>query len=591
MLGRTSRPRGRDEEGGVNQPLLNNSDEDLPTSGFGPTSHAARSNDSVLFAVEDGSDDDDDDEELLGDEDANKHIHAGEGARPSHSVRFQENVQVILPPLRSTFQSRETEFDLDDDDLDGVALSQLQSSRQDSRSGRRRGEQSMPLLVGLLDASAVRRSIDSPEDACSEPRIDLEELAAKRHAGGGLLDSVANMANSILGAGIIGLPYAIRQAGFFTGLLLLVVLCGVTDWTIRLIVVNAKLSGQNSYIGIMNHCFGSSGRAAVSFFQFAFAFGGMCAFGIIIGDTIPHVIRSVFPQLYRVPVLSLLTNRQFVIALCTICVSYPLSLYRDIHKLSRASGLALVGMLIIVTSVLIEGPHVPQELKGNPNARFTFLGDGVFQAIGVISFAFVCHHNSLLIYGSLRTPTLDRFNKVTHISTAISLVACSTLAISAYIVFTDKTQGNILNNFGRFDTLINVARFCFGLNMFTTLPLELFVCREVIEQYFFQHESFNMQRHVFFTTAILCSSMIIAIITCDLGVMLEITGGVSATALAFIFPAMCYIKLSAPHEPWYSRAKLPSVICASFGVVVLCISLFLALGKAWTPAGSATICI
>ena len=71
-----------------------------------------------------------------------------------------------------------------------------------------------------------------------------------------------------------GLPYAVRQAGFFTGLVLLVVLCGVTDWTIRLIVLNAKLSGQNSYIGIMNHCFGSSGRAAVSFFQFAFAFGG-----------------------------------------------------------------------------------------------------------------------------------------------------------------------------------------------------------------------------------------------------------------------------------------------------------------------------
>lgn len=34
-------------------------------------------------------------------------------------------------------------------------------------------------------------------------------------------------------------------------------------------------------------------------------------------------------------------------------VSYPLSLYRDIHKLSRASGLALVGMIIIVASVLI----------------------------------------------------------------------------------------------------------------------------------------------------------------------------------------------------------------------------------------------
>ncbi len=76
-----------------------------------------------------------------------------------------------------------------------------------------------------------------------------------------------------------------RQAGFVSGIILLVILCGVTDWTIRLIVVNAKLSGRNSYIEIMHHCFGPSGRAAVSFFQFAFAFGGMCAFGIIIGES------------------------------------------------------------------------------------------------------------------------------------------------------------------------------------------------------------------------------------------------------------------------------------------------------------------
>jgi hypothetical protein len=57
------------------------------------------------------------------------------------------------------------------------------------------------------------------------------------------------------------------------------------------------------------------------------------------------------------------------------------------------------------------------------------------------------------------------------------------------------------------DTLINVARFCFGLNMFTTLPLELFVCREVIEQYFFAHEAFSPQRHLYFTVAILVSAM------------------------------------------------------------------------------------
>lgn len=187
-----------------------------------------------------------------------------------------------------------------------------------------------------------------------------------------------------------------------------------------------------------------------------------------IGDTIPQVIRTAFPNLHTVPVLSLLTNRQFVIALCTLCVSYPLSLHRDIHKLSRASGLALIGMLIIVSSVLIEGPHVSPSLKGDPSQRFTIIGSGVFQAVGVISFAFVCHHNSLLIYGSLRSPTLDRFAAVTHVSTALSLASCVTLAVSAYLVFTDRTQGNILNNFSAVRSVLPVAR----AGVLAKLPLD-----------------------------------------------------------------------------------------------------------------------
>lgn len=106
------------------------------------------------------------------------------------------------------------------------------------------------------------------------------------------------------------------------------------------------------------------------------------------------MIRSAAPQLMNTPVLWLLTNRQFIITLCTVCVSYPLSLYRDIHKLARASGLALIGMTVIVIAVLVESPHVESELRGDPSKRWSIVGPGPFQAIGVISFAFVCHHNS-----------------------------------------------------------------------------------------------------------------------------------------------------------------------------------------------------
>jgi len=159
--------------------------------------------------------------------------------------------------------------------------------------------------------------------------------------------------------------------------------------------------------------------------------------------------------------------------------------------------------------------------------------------------------------------------------------------------------------------------------MFTTLPLELFVCREVrldistvimrlttlqvVEQFFFSHESFSLQRHVFFTTTILLASMlgtyffllhqcpslltllIVALITCDLGIMLELTGGVSATALAFIFPAACYLKLTPGR--WYGRPKLAAVACCAFGFVVMVMSLFFALRKLSTQGGEAKMCI
>jgi sodium-coupled neutral amino acid transporter 11 len=73
--------------------------------------------------------------------------------------------------------------------------------------------------------------------------------------------------------------------------------------------------------------------------------------------------------------------------------------------------------------------------------------------------------------------------------------------------------------------------------------------------------------------------------------MLEITGGVSATALAYIFPAACYYKLADKNLPWHHRAKLPAMACVMFGITVMVISLYLALGKSWTSEGTAKICM
>jgi amino acid permease len=64
------------------------------------------------------------------------------------------------------------------------------------------------------------------------------------------------------------------------------------------------------------------------------AFGGMIAFCIIVGDTIPHVFAALFPKLSEMPFLWLLTDRRAIIVIFILGISYPLSLYRDIAKVS-----------------------------------------------------------------------------------------------------------------------------------------------------------------------------------------------------------------------------------------------------------------
>ncbi|BAE59385.1 unnamed protein product [Aspergillus oryzae RIB40] len=432
-----------------------------------------------------------------------------------------------------------------------------------TRSGRSATGQTVPLLT---DIEAPSVTLATSDDFFPEEHL---ENARPRS---GMRMAFMNMANSIIGAGIIGQPYALRQAGMLMGLTLLVALTVAVDWTIRLIVINSKLSGADSYQATMQHCFGKSGLIAISIAQWAFAFGGMIAFCIIVGDTIPHVLGSLFPSLRDMSFLWLLTDRRAVIVLLVLGISYPLSLYRDIAKLAKASTLALLSMVVILVAVLTQGFRVPSESRGEVKSLM-IVNSGFFQAVGVISFG--RSQTALLIYGSLKKPTLDRFARVTHYSTGVSLAMCLTMGISGFLFFGSQTQGNVLNNFPSDNIIVNVARFCLGLNMLTTLPLEAFVCREVMTTYYFSDEPFNMNRHIIFTSALVVSAMTMALITCDLGAVFELIGATSAAALAYIFPPLCYIKLSNASR----KAKIPAYLCIVFGITVMGVSLLQAIAK------------
>ena len=167
------------------------------------------------------------------------------------------------------------------------------------------------------------------------------------------------------------------------------------------------------------------------------------------------------------------------------------------------------------------------------------------------------------------------------------MVACLLMALVGFLTFGDRTLGNVLNNFPADNTMVNVARLCFGLNVLTTLPLEAFVCREVMVNYWFPGDPFNMNLHLLFTSSLVVSAMILSMMTCDLGVVFELVGATSASAMAYILPPLCYLKL-AKELPRWKRAGAWAT--AAFGTVVMGISLLQAVAKMVRGDGAVTQC-
>jgi len=122
--------------------------------------------------------------------------------------------------------------------------------------------------------------------------------------------------------------------------------------------------------------------------------------------------------------------------------------------------------------------------------------------------------------------------------------------------------------------MVNIARLCFGLNMLTTLPLEAFVCREVMLNYYFPGEPFNMNLHLIFSSSLVFSAMVLSLLTCDLGTVFDLVGGTSAAAMAYILPPLCYIKLT--RRSWRTYVAWAVV---AFGCTVMLMSMLQAIGK------------
>lgn len=376
----------------------------------------------------------------------------------------------------------------------------------------------------------------------------------------GILGSSSNLVNSIVGSGIIGLPYAMRESGFVVALVLLVLVSYFTDKSLRMLINMAtyhpdlKGRGVLTYEDLMSIPFGRIGYRFVLISMLVMAFGAMISYMIIIKDTVPTVLGLEDSFL----------EREIVMLVVTACTMLPLSMMRDISSLAVTSGLSILADVVLVVVVLVHSPisetvadagGFGQVLKDH------WINNRVFVGLGILSMAMACQHSAFLISGTLEHKTSARWAQVTKLSLSVAGSLSMVFSIAGYLGYLDETQGDILNNFDADSTAVNAGRGLLAITMVFTYPMESFVARHVLMQLLFDGNMDNIDvgpngeptaerkylgvlgRREKWTLYLYLMALIPAMIFDDIGPVMSLTGSLGASALSYIGPGVCYLGL------------------------------------------------
>ncbi|XP_050091910.1 putative sodium-coupled neutral amino acid transporter 11 [Anopheles aquasalis] len=423
-----------------------------------------------------------------------------------------------------------------------------------------------------VEASAFDdiNSLMKREDGTSKP---VETLSSLPQAS-------FNYINSIVGSGVIGIPYALHRAGFGLGLFLLVIVAVITDYSLILMVRCGHLSGRFSYPGVMEAAYGKAGYYLLSLLQFMYPFLAMISYNVVVGDTLSKVLVRLVPSWGS----SMGAVRFGVVLVVTIFVVIPLCLYKNVSRLAKASFLSLACVVLILLAVVYRLLSGDYAVVPDTPESWRFAHTDLIPAVGIMAFAFMCHHNTFLVYQSMQDATMERWEKVTHISVGFAWLVAALFGIAGYCTFRALSQGDLLENYCWDDDLMNFARVLFSISILLTFPIECFVSREIVRtqvRRFYSHEAVEYdtdadpshvtgeeddRQSMITTLLIVFAAFIISPYTECLGPVLELNGLLAAIPLAYVLPGLAYIQLS-PHS-LFSQEKLPAAGLVLFGTIV-----------------------
>lgn len=442
------------------------------------------------------------------------------------------------------------------------------------------------------------RDDTATEDASLLGSASTGKKATKREGHATMVSCVGNLANTIIGSGMLTFPLAFASAGILPGLLTCIFSGGAAAFGLYLLSRAAARTPhrRSSFFAVAELTYP---KAAV-FFDAAIAikcFGVSISYLIIIKSLMPSVVAAIHHDISspetRLPDWTL-SGHVWIFLIMFILA--PLAFLRRLDSLRHTSFIALFAIAYLVI-VVLSGYFHP--IKGAPEPgeiRFIHFTPTFVSTFPVQVFAFTCAQNLFPIYNELANNTQRRMNIVIGTSIGSAVGIYEIIGVFGYLTFGSKVGANVIAMYPSTSIFVAVGQLAIAILVMFSYPMQVHPCRNCLDKIFHlgdqapnsslveddddsfvdEHGPGEMStfKHTVLTVAIVVSGFAIAYFVDNLQMVLSFVGSTGSTTVSFILPGLFFWKLTR-NDPGTSKTLNRSALgLAVYGmlVFVFCLS-------------------
>ncbi|XP_024959630.1 lysine histidine transporter-like 5 [Cynara cardunculus var. scolymus] len=361
---------------------------------------------------------------------------------------------------------------------------------------------------------------------------------------------------AVVGAGVLGLPFAMSQLGWVGGLTTLSVSWVVTFYSLwQMVELHEWVPGKrfDRYPELGQHAFGEKlGYWLVMPQQMMVQIATDIVYMVTGGKSLKKSADLLHPWFHDI--------RQTYYIIFFAVVNLFLAQVPNFNSLKSISLTAAImsfgySMIAFVASTIKGIDHhtqVNHGIRSETKAGTTF---GIFNGLGTIAFAFAAHSIALEIQATIPSTPEKPSKKPMWLGCVVAYIivaACYlSVAISGFWAFGNTVEDDVLISLDHPRWLISLANFMVFLHVLGGYQVFAMPVFDLIESYLVQRRNFSpgTSLRVISRSTYVCITAFIGICVPFFGGLLGFFGGLAFSSTSFFLPCIMWLVICKP-KPW-----------------------------------------